>query len=113
MLLVVDVGNTQTHLGAFQGESLVQDWRFATVRETVNFPPESSNIEDLLSRCQSFLDVHEDVDVRSFIEEAEGEIARLCRFVTPQSDLDIHVSFLQKFARRAPGQARVESTPRV
>ncbi|MEZ0292268.1 MAG: type III pantothenate kinase [Solirubrobacteraceae bacterium] len=34
MLLVVDVGNTQTHLGAFRGEELVHDWRFATVRES-------------------------------------------------------------------------------
>ncbi len=34
MLLVVDVGNTQTHLGAFRGEELLGDWRFATVRES-------------------------------------------------------------------------------
>ena len=34
MLLVVDVGNTQTHLGAFEGEELVYDWRFATVRDS-------------------------------------------------------------------------------
>jgi type III pantothenate kinase len=34
MLLVVDVGNTQTHLGAFRGEELVEHWRFATVRES-------------------------------------------------------------------------------
>lgn len=34
MLLAVDVGNTQTHLGAFQGEELVEHWRFATVRES-------------------------------------------------------------------------------
>jgi type III pantothenate kinase len=34
MLLVVDVGNTQTHLGAFDGTELVQDWRFATVRRS-------------------------------------------------------------------------------
>ncbi len=32
MLLVVDVGNTQTHLGAFRGEELAGEWRFATVR---------------------------------------------------------------------------------
>jgi type III pantothenate kinase len=32
MLLVVDVGNTQTHLGTFDGELLVEHWRFATVR---------------------------------------------------------------------------------
>ena len=34
MLLVVDVGNTQTHLGVYDGEELVHDWRFATVRES-------------------------------------------------------------------------------
>jgi type III pantothenate kinase len=30
MLLAVDVGNTQTHLGAFEGERLVEHWRFQT-----------------------------------------------------------------------------------
>jgi type III pantothenate kinase len=30
VLLAVDVGNTQTHLGAFDGERLVQQWRFQT-----------------------------------------------------------------------------------
>ena len=34
MLLVVDVGNTQTHLGVYDGTELVHDWRFATVRES-------------------------------------------------------------------------------
>ena len=32
MLLVVDAGNTQTHFGTFDGERLVEHWRFATVR---------------------------------------------------------------------------------
>jgi type III pantothenate kinase len=34
VLLAVDVGNTQTHLGAFAGEDLVEHWRFATVRDS-------------------------------------------------------------------------------
>src|SRR3954469_8066219 len=34
VLLVVDVGNTQTHLGTYDGPELVQHWRFATVRES-------------------------------------------------------------------------------
>lgn len=34
MLLVVDVGNTQTHFGTFEGAELAQHWRFATVRES-------------------------------------------------------------------------------
>src|SRR3954462_3403038 len=33
MLLVVDVGNTQTHLGTFDGDELIEHWRFATVRK--------------------------------------------------------------------------------
>jgi type III pantothenate kinase len=30
MLLAIDVGNTQTHLGAFRDEELVEHWRFQT-----------------------------------------------------------------------------------
>jgi type III pantothenate kinase len=32
LLLVVDVGNTQTHFGTYLGDELVEHWRFATVR---------------------------------------------------------------------------------
>ena len=32
MLLVVDAGNTQTHFGAFDGDRLIEHWRFATDR---------------------------------------------------------------------------------
>jgi len=34
MLLVVDVGNTQTHFGTYEGGELVELWRFATVRDS-------------------------------------------------------------------------------
>jgi type III pantothenate kinase len=34
MLLVVDVGNTQTHFGAYRGDELLEHWRFATVRQS-------------------------------------------------------------------------------
>src|SRR5262245_38983228 len=30
MLLAVDVGNTQTHIGAFDGDDLACDWRLTT-----------------------------------------------------------------------------------
>ena len=30
MLLVADIGNTQTHLGAFEGAELIEHWRFQT-----------------------------------------------------------------------------------
>jgi type III pantothenate kinase len=34
MLLTIDVGNTQTHVGAFSGEELAEHWRFKTDRES-------------------------------------------------------------------------------
>jgi len=34
MLLVVDVGNTQTHFGTWHDGALIEHWRFATVRES-------------------------------------------------------------------------------
>jgi type III pantothenate kinase len=34
VLLVVDVGNTQTHIGTFDGTELVEHWRYATVRQS-------------------------------------------------------------------------------
>jgi type III pantothenate kinase len=33
LLLAIDVGNTQTHIGAFDGSELVEHWRFSTDRE--------------------------------------------------------------------------------
>jgi type III pantothenate kinase len=33
MLLAIDVGNTQTHIGAFDGSELIEHWRFSTDRE--------------------------------------------------------------------------------
>ena len=33
MLLVIDVGNTQTHIGAFARDELAEHWRFATAGE--------------------------------------------------------------------------------
>jgi type III pantothenate kinase len=47
MLLVVDVGNTQTHLGTYAGAELTEHWRFATVRE--------STADELGSTMQSLL----------------------------------------------------------
>ena len=32
MLLVVDVGNTQSHVGLFEGDELTEHWRFHTAR---------------------------------------------------------------------------------
>ena len=36
MLLTIDVGNTQTHIGAFDGPDLVEHWRFSTDRDATS-----------------------------------------------------------------------------
>ncbi|MET0559151.1 MAG: type III pantothenate kinase [Solirubrobacterales bacterium] len=50
MLLVADVGNTQTHLGVFEGESLTQHWRFQT-RSGATGDELAERIAGLFSLC--------------------------------------------------------------
>ncbi len=57
MLLVVDVGNTQTHLGVYDGALLVHDWRFATVRESTRDELGAALRNLLALRGLSFADI--------------------------------------------------------
>ncbi len=57
MLLVVDVGNTQTHFGAFRGEELVAEWRYATVRQSTADEIGASLRNLLALREMTFADV--------------------------------------------------------
>ncbi|MEZ5075824.1 MAG: type III pantothenate kinase [Solirubrobacterales bacterium] len=50
MLLAVDIGNTQTHLGAFEGEDLVEHWRFQTRAGATG--------DELAHRIAGLLDLH-------------------------------------------------------
>jgi len=57
MLLVADVGNTQTHLGAFEGEGLIEHWRFQT-RSGATGDELAERISGLFTLCgMSFADV--------------------------------------------------------
>jgi type III pantothenate kinase len=51
VLLAIDVGNTQTHLGMFRDDQLVEHWRFATVR--------FATADELASRVASLLDLRD------------------------------------------------------
>ncbi len=59
MLLVVDVGNTQTHFGVFprDGDVLSEHWRFATVRESTGDELGAALSNLLALRGLSFADV--------------------------------------------------------
>lgn len=72
MLLVVDVGNTQTHFGLFDREELLEHWRFATVRQSTadQLGAALRNLLDL--RGYSFADVDRSI-VSSTVPQLEPE----------------------------------------
>src|SRR3712207_9047670 len=72
MPLVVDAGNTQTHFGPFDGDRLLEHWRFATVR--------TSTADELGAALRSLLQLRglgfEDLDasiVSSTVPQLEPE----------------------------------------
>src|SRR3954463_9007102 len=72
MLLVVDVGNTQTHFGTFRGDELVEHWRLATVRTSTSDELGAAYANLLELRGFSF----EDIDASIFstvVPELEPE----------------------------------------
>jgi len=66
MLLVVDVGNTQTHLGAFEGEQLAEHWRFQT-RAGATGDELAERIAGLLALAEIGLDEIDAVCVSSVV----------------------------------------------
>jgi type III pantothenate kinase len=72
MLLVVDVGNTQTHFGAFDGGDLLEHWRFATVRRSTadELGAALRNLVEL--RGYGFADLHASI-VSSTVPALEPE----------------------------------------
>ena len=72
MLLVVDVGNTQTHFGTFRDVELVEHWRFATVRESTGDELGAAFASLLELRGQSFDDLDASI-VSTVVPELEPE----------------------------------------
>jgi type III pantothenate kinase len=61
VLLTIDVGNTQTHVGAFDGQELVEHWRFSTDRQSTG-DELAVVIHDLLAlRSIEFTQIHGEV----------------------------------------------------
>jgi type III pantothenate kinase len=78
VLLVVDVGNTQTHFGTYAGDDLVEHWRFATVRD--------STADELGARLRALLELRgvglADLDasiVSSTVPQLEPEWTAMAR----------------------------------
>jgi type III pantothenate kinase len=86
MLLAVDVGNTQTHLGAFEGADLRQSWRFQTRAGMTG--------DELAERISGFMDLSgmglrevDGVCVSSVVPPLGTQYERLCkRYLEDGSD---------------------------
>lgn len=78
MFLAIDVGNTQTHLGVFEGEELVDDWRFATGGDDTA-DELAARISALLGLCGHALGQIDSVAISSVVPRCSVEYARLCR----------------------------------
>jgi type III pantothenate kinase len=90
MLLAVDIGNTQTHLGAFQNGSLLEHWRLTTERDVTADELASTYTNLLALRKLSFEDI-DDVIISStvpkivpeYVEMTERYLGEQCLVVGP------------------------------
>ena len=77
MLLAIDVGNTQTHIGAFDGERLVEHWRLATdVEDTAD--ELAVRVSSLLGLRGAELRSVEGSIISSVVPRLTPEYARMC-----------------------------------
>ena len=78
MLLAIDVGNTQTHLGAFEGQVLRESWRFQT-RAGMTSDEIAERISGFMELSgMQFADI-EAICVSSVVPPLGNQYERLCR----------------------------------
>jgi type III pantothenate kinase len=77
MLLAVDVGNTQTHLGAFDGQELVHDWRLATA-PSATADELAATIDRLLTLDELGFERLDGAIVSTVVPQLGPEYERLC-----------------------------------
>jgi type III pantothenate kinase len=77
MLLAVDVGNTQTHLGAFDGADLARDWRLRTV-PNATADELAATISNLLALDGSGFSSLDGAIVSTVVPQLGPEYERLC-----------------------------------
>src|SRR5262249_514172 len=77
MLLAVDVGNTQTHIGAFEGAELSRDWRLSTVPSATS-DELGGTISHLLQLDGLSFDSLDGAIVSTVVPQLGPEYERLC-----------------------------------
>ena len=93
MMLTIDVGNTKTFCGFFQGDEFIASWKFATVRNRLK----DEYVTHLRSSLESIgIDFHQDFPVvlSSVVPSVRSELAKVSNnihFVSSQSPLSFQI----------------------
>jgi hypothetical protein len=67
------------------------------------------NVEEFLSRCQSYLQINnDDTVIKEFVKEANKKILEKCSFVTDGTNLTNHETFLHRLSRRKVRDSRLK-----
>lgn len=92
----------------WQETSQRSDFKAIINKTGYSIPTFGPNIEQLLSFCQLYQQLHTDSQIAEFITSAEGIIVDRCRFVKVGMKLEFHEAFLRKVARRSTRLPRMK-----
>lgn len=88
LLLVVDVGNTNSTFGLFEGESLVADFRVETRRNRTS-DEYYTLMEPLIRRCGYSLSGLSDVIISSVVPRARYPLSRMSRMLVGRDPVEV------------------------
>lgn len=83
-----------------------QELERVSIAKKVNYS--GQNIEEFLSQCEAFLQIHNDKEVRSFYTKSKDEILKLCSFEITSEKIDGHKTFLHRLSRRRVRDSRLK-----
>jgi len=69
---------------------------------------ERPNIEDFLSYCDAFLQIHDDKEVSTFVSLCKAKILETCTFCMTDKKLIGHTTFLHRLSRRRVRDSRLK-----
>jgi hypothetical protein len=95
-----DLWNAAKEIAGAKFDEIVKIANYKTLKK--------DNIESLLSQCHVSQLVNPSKVVDEFVTATEKMIVQRCRFVTPESSLDSHASFLRKVAQRSTKKPRLK-----
>lgn len=82
----------------------------AKVAKVINYDLKtpSPNIEDFLSRCDAYLQINDDRDVKTFVDDCKKVILEKCTAFLDIKNLDGHKTFLHRLSRRRVRDPRLK-----